>query len=126
MPNLNFRKLNCKKPSVYIETGAYLGNGIKQVLDNYDTIHSIELSDKWYTYNVKQFESVENVKIHYGDSKSVLPNLLSKINEPVVVFLDAHYSGGTTAFGKEETPLLSELDILKQRQYNVPRNVSTS
>lgn len=118
MPNLNFKKLNCKKPSVYIETGTYLGNGIKHVLNNYDMIHSIELSNQWYTYNVKQFNMCENVKIHYGDSKFVLPDLLSTINEPVVVYLDAHYSGGTTAFGEEETPLLHELDILKRRQYN--------
>lgn len=34
------------------------------------------------------------------------------------VLLDAHYSGGSTAFGEEEVPLLYELEILKKRKHN--------
>jgi hypothetical protein len=121
MPNLkiNFYDLtNTKKTSHYIETGTYLGNGIKNVLDNYDNIHSIELSKKWYDYNLEQFKDNKNVKIYLGDSKKVLPKLLNTINEPITIFLDAHYSGGETEFGEEETPLLFELDILKNREYD--------
>lgn len=102
----------------YIETGAYYGNGIKSVLNNYEFIHSIELSDKWYNYNVEQFRNNTNVKMYLGDSKKVLPELLETIQEPVTIYLDAHYSGGTTAFGEEETPLLCELEILKNRKYD--------
>jgi hypothetical protein len=56
--------------------------------------------------------------MHLGDSKKILPELLSTIQEPVTIYLDAHYSGGTTAFGEEETPLLFELEILKNRIYD--------
>ena len=43
--------------------------------------------------------------------------MLQTIDEPVTIYLDAHYSGTPTAFGDEETPLLFELDILmRQRQ----------
>jgi len=56
--------------------------------------------------------------MYFGDSKKILPDLLNTINEPVTIFLDAHYSGGTTAFGEEEAPLLHELEILKNRKYN--------
>jgi hypothetical protein len=56
--------------------------------------------------------------MYLGDSKKVLPELLSKIDEPVTIFLDAHYSGGSTAFGEEEVPLLYELEILKKRKHN--------
>lgn len=106
------------KTNHYIETGTYRGAGIKQVLIHYPHIHSIELSEKWYNFNVKQFEKNKNVKIYNGDSKKVLPELLSKINEPVTIFLDAHYSGGPTALGEEEVPLLYELEILKKRKYD--------
>ena len=102
----------------YIETGAYRGDGIKNVLRKYAQIHSIELSKEWYDYNTKQFCCNPSVHMHHGDSKKILPELLKSINEPVTIYLDAHYSGGTTAFGDEETPLLAELDILKQRPYN--------
>jgi hypothetical protein len=107
-----------QKTSIYIETGTYRGDGIKKVLNEYDTIHSIELSEKWYNYNVGLYESHPKVKIHLGDSKKVLPELLASITEPVTIFLDAHYSGYKEQYGEEETPLLFELSILKNRPYD--------
>jgi hypothetical protein len=121
MPNLTpyfFDLTKTVKTNHYIETGAYLGDGIKCVLNNYNNVHSIELSEHWYNHNVKQFKNNTNVIMHHGDSKKVLPDLLNTINEPVTIYLDAHFSGGTTAFGDEETPLLFELEILKNRKYN--------
>ena len=106
------------KTNHYIETGTYLGDGIKSVLNNYENVHSIELSEKWYLHNVEQFKNNSNVKMYLGDSKKVLPELLNNINEPITIFLDAHYSGGTTALGDEEVPLLFELEILKNREYD--------
>jgi hypothetical protein len=101
MPNLTnnfYTYTNNKKTRHYIETGTYLGNGIRDVLNNYEYIHSIELADKWYQHNVEQFKNNSNVKMYLGDSKKILPELLDNINEPVTLYLDAHYSGGTTAF----------------------------
>jgi hypothetical protein len=95
-----------------------LGDGIKSVLQNYTNIHSIELSQKWYDYNVEQFKTNYNVNMYLGDSKKILPDLLNNINEPITIYLDAHYSGTPTAFGDEETPLLFELEILKNRLYD--------
>lgn len=121
MPNLTsefYNLTNTNKTSQYIETGTYLGEGIKSVLTNYETVHSIELSEKWYNYNVDQFKCNQNVKMHLGDSKKVLPELLHSIREPVTIYLDAHYSGGETAFGDEECPLLFELSLLKTREYD--------
>jgi hypothetical protein len=121
MPNLNqnfYNFTNNKKTNHYIETGTYLGDGIKCVLSEYTNIHSIELSERWYTYNVEQFKNNNNVKMYLGDSKIILPKLLENINEPITIYLDAHYSGGTTAFGDEEVPLLFELEILKNRNYD--------
>ena len=121
MPNLTqefYNLTKTSKTSHYIETGAYLGHGIKDVLHNYENIHSIELSDKWYEYNKKQFEDFNNVNMYLGDSKKILPELLKSIHSPVTIYLDAHYSGELTAFGEEETPLLFELEILKNRPYD--------
>ena len=106
------------KPSIYIETGTYRGDGIKKVLHEYTTIHSIELSQKWYDYNIKLYKSYPHVKLHHGDSKKVLVELLATITEPVTIFLDAHYSGHKDQYGEEETPLLFELEILKKRPYD--------
>jgi len=117
MPNLKpefYVLTNNNKTNHYIETGTYLGEGIKNVLNNYETIHSIELCEKWYEYNVEQFKNNKHVKLYLGDSKNVLP--LIDIQEPVTVYLDANYIGCTTEFGEE--PLLVELEILKNRSYD--------
>lgn len=106
------------KTRIYIETGTYLGFGIRDVMEHYDIIHSIELSQKWYDYNVEQFKQFPHIQLHLGDTKNVLPTLLQDIHEPVTIYLDAHYSGGETAFGEEECPLLYELDFLSKRPYN--------
>jgi hypothetical protein len=107
-----------RKTRHFIETGTYLGDGIKDVINVYEHVHSIELSEKWYEYNVEQFKHDNRVKMYLGDSKKILPDLLKTIDEPVTIFLDAHYSGGPTAFGEEETPLLFELEIIKNRAYD--------
>ncbi|MBI4494137.1 MAG: hypothetical protein HY690_15220 [Chloroflexi bacterium] len=51
----------------------------------------------------------EHVSILHGDSSDVLPEILSKIAEPALFWLDGHYSGGVTARGKYETPVWQEL-----------------
>jgi hypothetical protein len=69
MPNLTpefYRFTNSVKTRQYIETGTYLGDGIRSVLNNYELIHSIELSEKWYQYNVDKFKNNANVKMHLG------------------------------------------------------------
>lgn len=111
-----YKSTHTNKTTHYIETGTYLGHGIFNVLNTYDHIHSIELSEKWYNYNVSQFQNNKKVNMYLGDSKKILSELLKNMNEPVTIYLDAHYSGEPTAFGDEETPLLLELELLKNRK----------
>ncbi|MDH6504707.1 hypothetical protein [Polynucleobacter sphagniphilus] len=121
MPNLTnlfYDLTSLQKTKCYIETGAYRGDGIKAVMNFYDQVHSIELSPQWVDFNQNQFRDFQNIFIHSGDSKKVLPQILEGIEEPVTIHLDAHYSGGPTAFGEEETPLIQELEFLKTRSYD--------
>lgn len=110
--------MNIPTTSIYIETGTYMGRGVAQVLNQYKQIHTIELAEKWFKHNKEKWNQYSHVHVHHGDSKKLLPTLLELIDEPVTIFLDAHYSGGTTAFGEEETPLLEELDLLKSRKHD--------
>jgi hypothetical protein len=108
----------------YIETGTYHGDGIQRVIDLYDRIHSIELSEKYALETAKKFLQDSKVTIYHGNSKEVLPLLLETIPEPVTIFLDGHYSGGDTAIGDEivdgfsSAPLLQELEIIMNRPYD--------
>jgi hypothetical protein len=109
--------LDKKSYRTYVETGSYRGAGIREVLGEYDAIHSIELSKRWHDHCVAEFARHDHVRLHLGDSTELLATVLDDIDEPAVIFLDAHYSGGSTARGARDTPLLDELEILGRRAY---------
>ena len=46
------------------------------------------------------FENESKVKLYHGDSNKLLPEILQNTNEPVTIYVDAHYSGGDTAYGE--------------------------
>lgn len=100
---------------VFIETGSLVGDGIQHALNaGFKTIYSIELSRKLYDICVKRFEDIDNVHLIWGDSGKELGRLLTMIKEPATFWLDGHDSGGGTARGEVESPLMQELEIIKE------------
>jgi hypothetical protein len=110
--DLFYKLSGVKHPLSYVETGCYKGANLERVIsgNSYREIHSIELDPDWFEYNQNRFSHLENVFMHLGDSSVVLKKIDSP--SPKTIFLDAHYSGPGTAFGKLETPLLDELAAL--------------
>jgi len=114
--------VNIVCPRIIIETGTYLGHGIKSYLDaNYfSKIYSIELSNKYYLLNKEQFKNHTNVHMLEGDSSQVISHLITCSlldNEPTLFYLDAHFSGGDTSgeFLSNGCPLLSEIEVIASR-----------
>jgi len=95
--------------TILIETGTYLGEMISAVKDVFDEIYSIELDIDIFTNAKKKFVNIKNVHIILGDSSEILPELLTLIEQPCLFWLDGHYSGGITAKGDLNTPILNEL-----------------
>lgn len=97
---------------VFIETGTYKGEGVQHAIDaGFKKIYSIELSPDLYTQCLVKFDN-DKVKLLHGDSAEMLPKLLKTINDPIMFWLDGHYSGGDTAMGKKNTPLIEELNAI--------------
>jgi len=110
---ITFDKLKkySNRATVFIETGTLTGTTV--ALANtlgFAQIYSIELSDKWYKHSVTRFAKLPHITIIHGNSGEKLGELLSKINNPCVIWLDAHYSGGDTA--KSDLPLYAELEAI--------------
>ena len=94
---------------VFIETGTYHGSTTWAVRNTFDEIYSIELDRVLYEKACEKFKFLPHIHIVNGDSSKILPEILSKIDKPVLFWLDGHYSGGATAKGNLETPILEEL-----------------
>lgn len=97
---------------VLIETGTCLGNTIAATRNHFAHIYSIELSQVLHEQAKSRFGSDPAVTLLAGDSATVLRTILPEINASPLFWLDAHYSGGTTARGNLDTPILEELDAI--------------
>jgi len=98
--------------SCLVETGTYLGDMVASIKDSFTAVHSIELDSFLAKRATKLFAPYLQVQIHQGDSGKVLPKLLKQLQQPAIFWLDAHYSGGITAKGVQETPIVQELEAI--------------
>lgn len=97
---------------IFIETGTYYGDMIIETKNIFNQIYSIELDKDLYLKAKRLFNNMTNINILRGDSSKVLPDLLSKIKKPCLFWLDAHHSGGITARGNLNTPIMLELKFI--------------
>ncbi len=82
-----------------IETGTYYGEMIAAVLSDFDRIYSIELDPRLALLATNRFREYSHVTIIEGDSEKMIPELLAKINEPCLFWLDAGYYGWDDGVG---------------------------
>ena len=95
-----------------VETGTYFGDMIEAQKKNFDKILSIELGEKLWRRAVNRFKKLKHITLIHGDSGEVLKNITKQLNEPALFWLDGHYSGGITAKGDLECPILKEIDTI--------------
>jgi hypothetical protein len=97
----------------FVETGTLWGDMVYANKNIFQKIFSIELDQSLYERAKNRFSNDAHISILQGDSGEVIAKVLDKIDEPCLFWLDGHYSGGITAKGKLETPIVQELnDIL--------------
>jgi hypothetical protein len=97
---------------ILVETGTYRGDTLAAVKGAFDELYSIELSQDLYRRALRRFRKEPKIHLLYGDSASVLPELLRSLTSPAVFWLDAHFSSGVTARGLLDTPIWSELSAI--------------
>jgi hypothetical protein len=94
---------------VLVETGTFEGEMVRKCLRVFREIHSIELSPDYAREARRRFAAHPHVHIVEGDSATKLAEVLDRVHEPAVFWLDGHFSGGATARGRHDTPLAAEL-----------------
>jgi hypothetical protein len=92
-----------------VETGTNEGDAVWACLTQFERIYSIELSPQLREQAADRFRANPHVEILQGDSTTVLPAVLESIREPSLFWLDGHWSGGATARGRRDTPVVAEI-----------------
>lgn len=95
---------------IFVETGTFRGDMVEAVKRQFDKVYSIELSHEFYSAAKERFAADANVEILHGDSGEKLREIMPLITAPCLFWLDGHFSGGNTAKGLVDTPILAELD----------------
>lgn len=97
---------------ILVETGTYRGDMVEAMKQDFDRVYSIELSSVLFQAARRRFQNDGNVEILHGDSADLLHGVLSMLDQPALFWLDAHYSGGETARGARDTPVLVEIESI--------------
>jgi hypothetical protein len=97
---------------IFVETGTFIGNTLIGLHQSFKKLYSIELDKGIYRLAKKRLSDHANVEIIHGDSAKHLPKILNTISEPIIFWLDAHYSSGVTGLGELQTPVLRELKAI--------------
>ena len=83
------------------------------VRNAFRTLFTIELNEDLWKRAKNRLRAYPHIQICQGDSCKVLPEILKVISDQACLFwLDGHYSGGITARGPRETPIVQELTTI--------------
>lgn len=94
-----------------VETGTFFGDSALAASRHFASVDTIELQPALHSAASERLADT-HVRCHLGDSRDVLAQIVPEIPTGVLVWLDAHYSGGATAGVDDRCPLFGELDIL--------------
>lgn len=141
MHQLNFEKLtplfDQGKAAIAIETGTFQGRGARYLSERFARVITIELSEDLHRDAAASLAGVAHVECVQGNSAEQLSRILPTLpaDQPVFLFLDAHWSGdhtvdwansgwkgyrrdtahlssGNRPSGPEQCPLLEELQAI--------------
>lgn len=100
--------------STFVETGTFRGDTLAEQSQQFSRLISIEISPKLHQAASTRFENQKHIELLLGDSGKLLHELVPRIKEAALFWLDGHYSGPQTGKGDKECPIMEELNALIQ------------
>jgi hypothetical protein len=98
--------------TMLIETGTFHGDTSFALRNDFERIVSIELDRALYERAKRRLQPYKQITVLRGDSGKVIAELMRGVSQPVLFWLDAHYSGGITARGELDSPIFAELEVI--------------
>lgn len=104
---------------ILVETGTYYGYMVEAMNRHFDQIYSIELSKELFEHANLKFKKYKHIYLANGDSGIELKNVINKLDQNALFWLDGHYCcGELTAKGSKDTPIFEELELIFKSKYN--------
>ncbi|MEO5650328.1 MAG: hypothetical protein ABIR03_10460 [Ginsengibacter sp.] len=97
----------------FIETGTYKGGTCFWAAHHFKKVYTIEIDPAISKATSLNPECPANIKFYVGDSKDVLPDLVTDIEGTCLFWLDGHWCDVTELGKDKECPLLDEIKALK-------------
>lgn len=104
--------------STFVETGTHLGETSAWASNVFRQVITVEGSEDYHREAKQRHADRTNIEFLLGDSRTRLAEILQRLNEPALFWLDAHWMGaGSLAtadvFGRgSECPLLDEIALI--------------
>lgn len=108
------RQFSCE---VLVETGTYHGDMVYAMRKEFKELHSVELGGDLYERAKIRFAGYPHIHLYNGDSGEILQDILCKLKQPCLFWLDAHYSAGMTVKGASDTPIEKELKHIFRHEH---------
>lgn len=97
------------KIDIFLETGTAGGGTVLRMKEYFKKLYTIELDPTLYHQGKALVSDTEKITCVEGDSGVMTKEIIQGIDEPILFWLDAHYSGHGTARGVVDTPIVQEL-----------------
>jgi hypothetical protein len=94
-----------------VETGTYYGEMVAAMRRRFDRVYSIEFVPELAARAQRKFAGERHIRIFCGDSRVVMPEVLSLLNGPALFWLDAGYYGWVGKQGDQQR-LSAELGMI--------------
>jgi hypothetical protein len=98
----------------FVETGTFRGDTVARVLPRFDAIISFEIFAPLAAAARQRFSGEPKVRIIEGDSGALLEDAIGGISQPILFWLDAHYSGPGTGRADEDSPIAREMAVIHE------------
>jgi hypothetical protein len=99
---------------VLVETGTFEGDTVAQVRELFETVYTVELSEKYFEISRQRFLHDPAVYVSQGHSPDWLKELTPRLKDlPVLYWLDAHWCVAEQTAGEiSQCPLMEELKAI--------------
>jgi len=97
----------------FVETGTWKGDGIQVALDlGFTTVLSCDIDEENVNNALRRFAE-KDVRVFFSDSSSFLKNIIPKLTQPALIWLDAHVMADHTGsvFSQHQLNLANQLNV---------------